>query len=27
MSFPLLPVAVDELTKRSLYLVARLVGA
>ena len=27
MSFPLLPVAVDELTKRSLYLVAKLVGA
>jgi flagellar biosynthetic protein FliR len=27
MSFPLLPVAVDELTKRSLYLVAQLVGA
>ncbi|MDQ1676828.1 MAG: flagellar biosynthesis protein FliR [Actinomycetota bacterium] len=27
MAFPLLPVAVDELTKRSLYLMARLVGA
>jgi flagellar biosynthetic protein FliR len=27
MSFPVLPVAVDELTKRSLYLVAKLVGA